>query len=88
MTSDNTSRSTPDRMDYGDTERYRFGINFNHIPVNAPKCPFVSCHRDGKMRTDGDLGGTLTFNPNTAGLWDYQPDFAEPSMPIDGAGDG
>ena len=36
------------------------------------------------MRTDGNLGDTLTFNPNSAGLWDNQPDFAEPPMPIEG----
>ena len=81
---------SPDKMlqgrlfSYGDTQRYRLGINFNHIPVNAPKCPFQSYHRDGKMRTDGNLGGTLTYNPNSAGLWDNQPDFAEPPMPIEG----
>src|SRR6478672_7697522 len=38
---------SPDKMlqarlfSYGDTQRYRLGINFNHIPVNAPKCPFL-----------------------------------------------
>jgi catalase len=69
---------------YGDTQRYRLGVNFNHIPVNAPKCPFRSYHRDGKMRADGNLGGTLTFNPNSAGLWDNQLDFAEPPLPIEG----
>src|SRR5882724_11543399 len=81
---------SPDKMlqgrlfSYGDTQRYRLGVNFNHIPVNAPKCPFQSYHRDGAMRTDGNLGGTLTFNPNSAGLWDNQPDFAEPPMRIEG----
>jgi catalase len=81
---------SPDKMlqgrlfSYGDTQRYRLGVNFNHIPVNAPKCPFRSYHRDGKMRTDGNLGGTLTFHPNSAGLWENQPDFAEPPMPITG----
>src|SRR6201993_4903445 len=83
---------SPDKMlqarlfSYGDTQRYRLGINFNHIPVNAPKCPFHSYHRDGQMRTDGNLGGTLTFHPNSAKLWDNQPDFAEPPMPVDGDG--
>jgi catalase len=83
---------SPDKMlqgrlfSYGDTQRYRLGINFNHIPVNAPKCPFQSYHRDGKMRTDGNLGGTVHFNPNSAGLWDNQPDFAELPMPVDGDG--
>ena len=53
---------SPDKMlqarlfSYGDTQRYRLGVNFNHIPVNAPKCPFHSYHRDGAMRTDGNLG--------------------------------
>ena len=83
---------SPDKMlqgrlfSYGDTQRYRLGINFNHIPVNAPKCPFQSYHRDGKMRADGNLGNALTFTPNSAGLWDNQPDFAEPPMPIEGDG--
>jgi len=81
---------SPDKMlqgrlfSYGDTQRYRLGVNFNHIPVNAPRCPFQSYHRDGKMRTDGNLGGTLSYNPNSAGLWDDQPDFAEAPMSIDG----
>jgi hypothetical protein len=83
---------SPDKMlqgrlfSYGDTQRYRLGVNFNHIPVNAPKCPFLSYHRDGKMRTDGNLGGTLSFNPNSDGVWDNQPDFAELPMPVDGDG--
>jgi catalase len=36
------------------------------------------------MRTDDNLGGTLSFNPNSGGLWDNQPDFAEPPLPIEG----
>src|SRR5271156_1206735 len=81
---------SPDKMlqgrlfSYGDPQRYLLGVNFNHIPVNAPQCPFHSYHRDGKMRTDGNLGGTLSFNPNSDGLWDNQPDFAEPPMPLEG----
>jgi catalase len=69
---------------YGDTQRYRLGINFNHIPVNAPKCPFMSYHRDGKMRTDGNLGGTVSYNPNSEGLWDNQPEFADRAFAIEG----
>ena len=84
---------SPDKMlqgrlfSYGDTQRYRLGINFNHIPVNAPKCPFHSYHRDGKMRTDGNLQGTTPYHPNSAGLWDNQPDYAEPPLAIQGAAD-
>jgi catalase len=81
---------SPDRMlqarlfSYNDTVRYRLGVNFYQIPVNAPKCPYMSYHRDGKMRVDGNLGGTTSFNPNSAGLWDNQPEFAEPPLPIEG----
>src|SRR5439155_929637 len=62
---------SPDKMlqarlfSYGDAQRYRLGVNFNHIPVNAPKCPFHSYHRDGAMRTDGNLGRTPTYFPNS-----------------------
>jgi catalase len=81
---------SPDRMlqarlfSYNDTVRYRLGANFYQIPVNAPKCPVMSYHRDGKMRVDGNLGGTTSFNPNSAGLWDNQPEFAEPPLPLEG----
>lgn len=81
---------SPDRMlqarlfSYGDTQRYRLGVNFNHIPVNAPRCPFHSYHRDGAMRTDGNLGGTLSYHPNSEGVWANQPGFAEPSVALEG----
>src|SRR6266403_1805229 len=81
---------SPDKMlqgrlfSYGDTQRYRLGVNFNHIPVNAPKCPFHSYHRDGQMRTDGNLGATTTYNPNSQGLWDNQPQYAEPPLTLEG----
>jgi catalase len=72
---------------YGDTQRYRLGINFNHIPVNAPKCPFQSYHRDGKMRTDGNLGATTSYHPNSQGLWDNQPEYAELPLSLEGDAD-
>ena len=81
---------SPDKMlqarlfSYGDAQRYRLGVNFNQIPVNAPKCPYMSYHRDGKMRVDGNLGRTVAFSPNSAGLWDNQPEFAEPPLPLEG----
>jgi catalase len=36
------------------------------------------------MRTDGNLGATTTHNPNSHGLWDNQPEFAEPPLALDG----
>src|SRR5271170_4340801 len=83
---------SPDKMlqgrlfSYGDAQRYRLGVNFSQVPVNAPKCPFESYHRDGKMRVDGNLGSILTYHPNSEGLWKNQPDFAEPALPIEGDG--
>ena len=81
---------SPDRMlqarlfSYGDAQRYRLGVNFNHIPVNAPKCPFHSYHRDGAMRTDGNLGATPHYFPNSLGEWTDHPDLAERPLPIEG----
>jgi len=72
---------------YGDTQRYRLGVNFNHIPVNAPKCPFHSYHRDGAMRADGNLGATISYNPNSEGLWNNQPEYAEPPLELEGNAD-
>jgi catalase len=36
------------------------------------------------MRTDGNLGTTLSYHPNSEGLWDNQPDFDEPPMQLAG----
>ena len=82
---------SPDKMlqarlfSYGDAQRYRLGVNFNHIPVNAPKCPFHSYHRDGAMRTDGNLEGTPSYWPNSKGVWTDQQQLNEPPLEIDGA---
>ena len=84
---------SPDKMlqsrlfSYGDAQRYRLGVNHHQIPVNAPRCPFNSYHRDGAMRTDGNHGGTIGYEPNTKGEWREQPDFAEPPLSLDGAAD-
>ncbi|MBT6051919.1 MAG: catalase, partial [Candidatus Scalindua sp.] len=62
---------SPDRMlqgrlfAYGDAQRYRLGVNHNLIPVNTPRCPFNSYHRDGAMRVDGNHGGKLGYEPNS-----------------------
>jgi catalase len=81
---------SPDKMlqgrlfSYGDTQRYRLGVNFNQIPVNAPKCPFQSYHRDGMMRVDGNQGSTLSYYPNSAGIWGNAPGAGDPPLPIEG----
>lgn len=82
---------SPDKMlqarlfSYGDAQRYRLGVNHGHIPVNAPRCPYHSYHRDGAMRTDGNLGATLSYFPNSHGAWGDRPDLQEPPLELDGA---
>ena len=84
---------SPDKMlqgrlfSYGDAQRYRLGVNHNMIPVNAPRCPFNSFHRDGAIRVDGNHGSTLGYEPNSYGEWQQQPDFAEPPLKLEGAAD-
>ncbi|MBN2705897.1 MAG: catalase [Deltaproteobacteria bacterium] len=84
---------SPDKMlqgrlfSYGDAQRYRLGVNHHLIPVNAPRCPVHSYHRDGRMRVDGNHGSTLAYEPNSYGEWREQPDFAEPPLTLDGAAD-
>jgi catalase len=82
---------SPDKMlqgrlfSYGDAQRYRLGVNHSQIPVNAPRCPVHSYHRDGAMRIDGNYGDTLGYEPNSYGEWQEQPDFSEPPLSVDGA---
>ena len=82
---------SPDRMlqsrlfAYGDAQRYRLGVNHHAIPVNTPRCPFHSYHRDGAMRVDGNLGGTIGYEPNSKGEWQQQAAYAEPPLALDGA---
>lgn len=84
---------SPDKMlqarlfSYGDAQRYRLGVNHHQIPVNAPRCPVHSYHRDGAMRVDGNHGGTLGYQPNSYGQWEEQPDFREPPLSIEGMAD-
>ncbi|QVW21916.1 catalase [Pseudomonas hormoni] len=84
---------SPDKMlqgrlfSYGDAQRYRLGVNHSQIPVNSPRCPVHSYHRDGPMRVDGNMGGTISYDPNSYGEWIEQPEFAEPPLSIEGAAD-
>lgn len=84
---------SPDRMlqgrlfSYGDAHRYRLGVNHQQIPVNAPRCPFHNYHRDGAMRVDGNSGNGVTYEPNSFGAFQQQPDFSEPPLSLEGAAD-
>ncbi len=81
---------SPDKMlqgrlfSYGDAQRYRLGVNHNDIPVNRPRCPFHSYHRDGQMRTDGNHGSTISYEPNSYGEWKDSPELKEPPLALHG----
>ncbi|TDM05263.1 catalase [Macrococcus lamae] len=83
---------SPDKMlqgrlfSYGDTQRYRLGVNHWQIPVNYPKavaniCPFS---RDGQMRVDGNLGSHTNYYPNSYGHNQDQPQYKKPALPLSG----
>ncbi len=84
---------SPDRMlqgrlfSYGDAQRYRLGVNHHQIPVNAPRCPVNSYHRDGQMRVNNNAGSTIGYEPNSYGEWQEQPEFRDPPLPITGPAD-
>jgi catalase len=82
--------ASPDRMlqarlfNYADAQRYRLGVNYHQIPVNAARCPVMSNHRDGAGRMDGNYGGRPHYEPNSFGQWQQQPDYGEPPLRISG----
>jgi catalase len=84
---------SPDKMlqgrlfSYGDAQRYRLGVNHSQIPVNAPRCPYHSYHRDGAMRVDENGGSRIGYEPNMKGEWQEQPEFSEPPLSLEGAAD-
>ncbi|ANV98669.1 catalase [Helicobacter enhydrae] len=75
---------SPDKMlqgrlfSYGDTHRYRLGVNHHQIPVNAPKGvdSVDNTHRDGFMQ-QGRYGGARNYNPS------YYNDYAEDASALE-----
>lgn len=84
---------SPDKMlqgrlfSYGDSQRYRLGVNHFQIPVNYPKAAAYYCpyHRDGAMRVDGNQGSKIAYEPNSYGEWQEQPQYKEPPLELEGA---
>ena len=76
---------SPDRMlqgrlfAYGDTARYRLGINHSQLPVNAPKVPVHSTHRDGYMQ-NGNYGGYMNYNPSSIPGYTEDKNAREPKL--------
>lgn len=74
-------------MSYADAHRYRIGVNYAQLPVNKPKCPVHTYHRDGKLRFDGNFGAALNYEPNSFNGPSEDPRFAEPPLKISGDAD-
>nr|WP_300310692.1 catalase [Halomonas sp.] len=62
---------SPDKMllarsiSYSDAHRARLGVNYKHIPVNAPKCPVHSFSKGGTMRIHN--ASDPVYAPNSKG---------------------
>ncbi len=84
---------SPDKMlqarvlSYPDAHRYRVGVNYPQLPVNKPKCPMHTYHRDGQMRFDGNHGGEVNYQPNSMNGPIDQPALKEPPLKISGDAD-
>ena len=59
---------SPDKMlqgrlfAYNDAQLYRVGTNHQHLPVNAPRCPFHNQQRDGAMAI-ANVGAAQIYDP-------------------------
>ncbi|MBL4696131.1 MAG: catalase [Rhizobiaceae bacterium] len=84
---------SPDKMlqfrifAYADTQRYRLGVNHDRLPVNAPRCPMNSYHRDGQMRFDDNGGGSVHYEPNSFNGPSPDESSKEPPLKISGDAD-
>jgi len=81
---------SPDKMlqarifSYADAHRYRIGTNYQQLPVNRPKVPVHTYHRDGQQRFDDNYGGAVNYEPNSFGGPVQDPAFVEPPLAISG----
>jgi catalase len=84
---------SPDKMlqfrifSYADAHRHRIGVNADTLPVNRPKCPVHSYHRDGAMRLDDNGKGSVNYEPNSFGGPVEDKSFKEPPLKLSGDAD-
>lgn len=85
--------ASPDKMlqarllSYPDTHRYRIGVNYAKLPVNKPRCPVHTYHRDGHMAFDGNYGGEVNYQPNSFNGPIDDNRYKEPPLKISGDAD-
>jgi catalase len=74
-------------MSYADAHRYRIGVNYASLPVNRPLNEVQTYHRDGNMRSDGNFGGQVNYEPNSVDGPVEDKKFLEPPLKISGDAD-
>jgi catalase len=85
--------ASPDKMlqgrlvSYADAHRYRIGVNYAALPVNKPRSPVHTYHRDGQTRFDGNFGGAPNYQPNSFGGPVDDASYSEPPLRISGDAD-
>ena len=72
---------------YADAHRYRLRVNYESLPVNKPRCPVATYHRDGAMRFDDNYGGAVNYEPNSMGGPTEDARYKEPPLVISGDAD-
>ncbi|XP_072279018.1 catalase-like [Pyxicephalus adspersus] len=72
-------------LTYPDALRYRLGVNFEQIPVNAPKHVAVANYRrDGFMTMDNNQGNAPNYYPNSFGGPEVKREFLQSSFCLSG----
>lgn len=87
---------SPDKMlqarifSYADAHRYRLGTHYEALPVNAPKCPVHSYHKDGSMNffahhnaSSAQANGEAYYEPNSFGGPQASNPSEEPPLRVD-----
>ncbi|CAM4356626.1 catalase [Paenibacillus endophyticus] len=70
---------------YPDTQRYRLGANYLHIPVNCPYAPVRNHQRDGAMTMKADPS-TVNYEPNSLSESPKEvPSYNDSYVPLQGA---
>ncbi len=82
---------SPDKMlqgrlfAYHDAQLYRVGTNHQHLPVNAPRCPFHNHQRDGAMAVANGGAAQNYATVAAAGSHPSGLGHGEPGLALDGA---
>lgn len=85
---------SPDKMlqarifAYADAHRHRLGTHYEALPVNAPRCPVHTYHKDGAMKfTPSPSNPDAYYEPNSVGGAKQDPAYREPPLRISGDAD-